>query len=118
MICGVQGDFTRSLVNDPPKTLWTRELKVRAFSLRYARPHSHILCSLPVSRTRRRYTSVVSVSARARASVLLSQRASNLLTGESRRAAESSPSSLTTYDRFRYLIWIGKFAHSIPPTCA
>ena len=28
MICGVQGDFTRSLVNDPPKTLWTRELKV------------------------------------------------------------------------------------------
>lgn len=28
MICGVQGDFTRSLVNDPPKALWTRELKV------------------------------------------------------------------------------------------
>ena len=28
MICGVQGDFTRSLVNDPPPTLWTRELKV------------------------------------------------------------------------------------------
>lgn len=28
MICGVQGDFTRSLVNDPPATLWTRELKV------------------------------------------------------------------------------------------
>ena len=25
LICGVQGDFTRSLVNDPPKTLWTRE---------------------------------------------------------------------------------------------
>ncbi|KAF8526068.1 hypothetical protein BU17DRAFT_74410 [Hysterangium stoloniferum] len=24
MICGVQGDFTRSLVNDPPRTLWTR----------------------------------------------------------------------------------------------
>ena len=29
MICGVQGDFTRSLVNDPPRYLWTRELKVR-----------------------------------------------------------------------------------------
>lgn len=28
MICGVQGDFTRSLVNDPPKHIWTRELKV------------------------------------------------------------------------------------------
>ncbi|CDO70704.1 hypothetical protein BN946_scf184798.g19 [Trametes cinnabarina] len=26
MICGVQGDFTRSLVNDPPRTLWTRSL--------------------------------------------------------------------------------------------
>lgn len=24
----LQGDFTRSLVNDPPRTLWTRELKV------------------------------------------------------------------------------------------
>ncbi|KAL2268045.1 hypothetical protein VTJ83DRAFT_2891 [Remersonia thermophila] len=27
MICGVQGDFTRDLVQNPPKTLWTRELK-------------------------------------------------------------------------------------------
>lgn len=27
MICGVQGDFTKSLVDDPPKTVWTRELK-------------------------------------------------------------------------------------------
>ncbi len=29
MVCGVQGDFTRGLVEDPPKYLWTRELKVR-----------------------------------------------------------------------------------------
>jgi hypothetical protein len=29
MICGVQGDFTRGLVNDPPRTLWTRQLKVK-----------------------------------------------------------------------------------------
>ena len=28
LICGVQGDFTRSLVNDPPTYLWTRQLKV------------------------------------------------------------------------------------------
>lgn len=28
LICGVQGDFTRALVNDPPKHLYTRELKV------------------------------------------------------------------------------------------
>ncbi|KAK3291011.1 uncharacterized protein B0H64DRAFT_349792 [Chaetomium fimeti] len=27
MICGVQGDFTKNLVADPPKTVWTRELK-------------------------------------------------------------------------------------------
>lgn len=29
MICGVQGDFTKGLVADPPKTVWTRELKFR-----------------------------------------------------------------------------------------
>lgn len=28
LICGVQGDFTRGLVNDPPTHLWTRQLKV------------------------------------------------------------------------------------------
>jgi hypothetical protein len=27
MICGVQGDFTKDLVKNPPKTVWTRELK-------------------------------------------------------------------------------------------
>ncbi|SPQ25707.1 5ae41152-2301-4fa9-9a42-00ca209dd214 [Thermothielavioides terrestris] len=27
LICGVQGDFTRELVANPPKTVWTRELK-------------------------------------------------------------------------------------------
>jgi len=27
MICGVQGDFTKSLVVDPPKAVWTREMK-------------------------------------------------------------------------------------------
>lgn len=32
LICGVQGDFTRSLVNDPPRTLWTRELKFAGVS--------------------------------------------------------------------------------------
>jgi hypothetical protein len=28
LIAGVQGDFTRGLVERPPKTVWTRELKV------------------------------------------------------------------------------------------
>lgn len=27
MICGVQGDFTKELVANPPKAVWTRELK-------------------------------------------------------------------------------------------
>ncbi|KAI9465291.1 hypothetical protein BJY52DRAFT_1114066 [Lactarius psammicola] len=29
LICGVQGDFTRKLVHDPPTHLWTRQLKAR-----------------------------------------------------------------------------------------
>lgn len=33
MICGVQGDFTRGLAMDPPKTVWTRELKFGASEL-------------------------------------------------------------------------------------
>ncbi|KDQ59450.1 hypothetical protein JAAARDRAFT_46223 [Jaapia argillacea MUCL 33604] len=32
LIAGVQGDFTRSLVNDPPTHLWTRQLKVAGVS--------------------------------------------------------------------------------------
>ncbi|RMZ74312.1 non-ribosomal peptide synthetase [Pyrenophora seminiperda CCB06] len=27
MVCGVQGDFTKGLVSNPPKTVWTRQLK-------------------------------------------------------------------------------------------
>jgi len=32
MICGVQGDFTRGLVSDPPTRIWTRELKFAGVS--------------------------------------------------------------------------------------
>ncbi|PCH38375.1 hypothetical protein WOLCODRAFT_97002 [Wolfiporia cocos MD-104 SS10] len=32
MVCGVQGDFTRSLVDDPPKYMWTREVKFAGVS--------------------------------------------------------------------------------------
>ncbi|KAI0034700.1 hypothetical protein K488DRAFT_44911 [Vararia minispora EC-137] len=32
LICGVQGDFTRKLVSDPPTHLWTRELKFAGVS--------------------------------------------------------------------------------------
>jgi hypothetical protein len=41
MICGVQGDFTKALVMNPPKTVWTRELKFgtpRPTSLSHAPP--------------------------------------------------------------------------------
>lgn len=33
LICGVQGDFTRSLVENPPKSIWTRQLKVKELSI-------------------------------------------------------------------------------------
>ncbi|KXN82504.1 hypothetical protein AN958_02355 [Leucoagaricus sp. SymC.cos] len=32
MVAGVQGDFTKSLVENPPKALWTRELKIAGVS--------------------------------------------------------------------------------------
>ncbi|KAF8233328.1 hypothetical protein L208DRAFT_899095 [Tricholoma matsutake] len=32
LICGVQGDFTRSLVNDTPTRIWTRQLKFAGVS--------------------------------------------------------------------------------------
>lgn len=35
MICGVQGDFTKELVANPPKTVWTRELKFGMLLLLY-----------------------------------------------------------------------------------
>ncbi|KAG8983120.1 hypothetical protein FRB90_006302 [Tulasnella sp. 427] len=32
MVCGVQGDFTRGLVENPPKSIWTREIKFAGVS--------------------------------------------------------------------------------------
>ena len=32
IICGVQGDFTKGIVANPPKTVWTRELKFGMYS--------------------------------------------------------------------------------------
>ncbi|TFK51097.1 hypothetical protein OE88DRAFT_1681056 [Heliocybe sulcata] len=32
LICGVQGDFTKSLINNPPSHLWTRQLKFAGVS--------------------------------------------------------------------------------------
>jgi len=40
MICGVQGDFTKSLVDDPPKAVWTRELKFGMLDYTFHISHS------------------------------------------------------------------------------
>ncbi len=45
MICGVQGDFTKSMVEDPPKAVWTRELK---FGMRPSVPNGPNLCYLTI----------------------------------------------------------------------
>lgn len=47
LICGVQGDFTRSLVENPPTHLWTRQLKVRSHLL------GSVGCVLNISTVRR-----------------------------------------------------------------
>ena len=80
------GDFTRSLVNDPPRTLWTRELKV------CGGPHDHSetqwthACrhtSSPACPTPRPCTNAVFVSARVPELVPRCRPASNRLTGAS-----------------------------------
>ena len=83
MICGVQGDFTRSLVNDPPKYLWTRELKVTSIPFLPPIPFQYTNCvrSLPVSHTRRPSTSAEFAFVPAPALVQLSRPASSLHTG-------------------------------------
>lgn len=87
MICGVQGDFTRSLVNDPPRTLWTRELKVcdtigickiRIFLINVDEYSS------PVSRTRRLYTNAASVFAQELVSALRCRHVFSRRTGKLR----------------------------------
>ncbi|PQE33403.1 hypothetical protein CJF32_00006701 [Rutstroemia sp. NJR-2017a WRK4] len=45
MICGVQGDFTKTLVQDPPKTVWTRELKFGRFAFLPLVSAMHPRCS-------------------------------------------------------------------------
>ena len=85
MICGVQGDFTRSLVNDPPATLWTRELKVslpRSGSIKDI-SFINISRSLLAFRTRLRCTSEVSVFAQVPVSERRCQHAFKAHTGSS-----------------------------------
>lgn len=62
MICGVQGDFTKSLVQTPPKTIWTRELKVRRLIASHVAgtDRTSPILSLPVCLTQVRYIREVS----------------------------------------------------------
>lgn len=82
LICGVQGDFTRSLVNNPPTHLWTRQLKVCdsqtdtiALVMRVASSSS------PEYRTHPLFISGAFVSVLALASVLRSRLASRMMAG-------------------------------------
>jgi hypothetical protein len=68
MVCGVQGelslrlmclnsqkllgkgDFTRGLVNDPPRTLWTRQLKVSGLFV--IRPYARLIVAYFIVRRR------------------------------------------------------------------
>jgi hypothetical protein len=64
LICGIQGDFTRKLVSDPPTHLWTRQLKVRFSDTASSHDYSkNAECSLPESRTRLHCTAGVSAFA-------------------------------------------------------
>jgi hypothetical protein len=83
LICGVQGDFTKSLVNDPPRRIWTRELKVKRSKQFFPIRLPIIFFSLLVSLTRQPFTSVESVFALELVLVLLCLPASSLRTGTS-----------------------------------
>jgi hypothetical protein len=60
LICGVQGDFTQSLVKDPPTHLWTRQLKVLFFPTTRRHNDSIPTLSLLESLIRPRFTSEAS----------------------------------------------------------
>jgi hypothetical protein len=82
LICGVQGDFTKGLVNNPPTHLWTRQLKVcdspddtMALVTRLTSS------SLPESRTHPLSISGAFVSAPALVSVPLSRLVSRMMAG-------------------------------------
>ena len=62
MIVGVQGDWTRGIVNDPPKALYTREMKVRGFRFCYSCSDLTFPPSSPVFLILLTYTAVESGS--------------------------------------------------------
>lgn len=88
IIAGVQGDWTRGLVSDPPTHLWTREMKVSTpfcLVLRSFSPHCYVcyfcIFSLPVFRTSPTSSVVALPSALALASALSFPLAYNSTTG-------------------------------------
>lgn len=80
MICGVQGDFTRNLVTNPPKTVWTRQLKF-GMSCSHRPIQAFTNIRQPVSATPQQCTNAASASALEPASVQRSQHAFKVPTG-------------------------------------
>lgn len=83
LICGVQGDFTRGLVNNPPTHLWTRELKVCDLFIQDMMALVMRLgsSSLPEYRIRPLSTNVAFESALAPVLVALSRPVSRMMAG-------------------------------------
>jgi len=82
LICGVQGDFTKGLVNDPPTHLWTRQLKVcDVRNYRTAWLKQSLAPSSPASQTHLPSISGAFESALALVSALLSQLVSRMTAG-------------------------------------
>lgn len=104
MICGVQGDFTKALVNEPPKTVWTRELKFGMFQTApLVRDFANGLKL--VSGTPPGCSSAESESAREQASAPPCPPASKAPTGT--HPPTSPPQNTSTNTPARFLIWIG-----------
>jgi hypothetical protein len=127
MICGVQGelflrfmwyldsqkllgkgDFTRGLVNDPPRTLWTRELKVSGLLVITPCPADcNAFHSSQVYRTLPHSTNVAFGYAQVPVLAPRCQLASSLLIGEVYSGLHMTWTMLTDHG-CRFLIWIGE----------
>jgi hypothetical protein len=68
LVCGVQGDFTRGLVDNPPTSIWTRQMKVRHGTMCSNVDSDPAVISLLVSQIHRLCIKEVYVCAQAQAS--------------------------------------------------
>ena len=126
LICGVQGDFTQGLVDSPPRTVWTRELKVSSRTIVTCQ-NLTTYCSLRACPTHQSFTNEGFGSAQGQASALHSQLvfrrvhstltntpalqdadiAHRIPTGELRAVAFGLISDRLALIPQRYLLWMG-----------